>query len=215
MLYIAPLLNAHADILCYRFGSKKIGNKNVVQLFKGTSCPNGFSRVPRSALIASSNTSTGATGATGPTGPVGPSGASGASGASLFDLSGATGETTLDNSTFNFVSILGVGGTIGTNIMTIADRAVPVTTTCSSIRYFVEFSSSVGDGVSWGASLLISDGYDVTNTIPLCTISGSDTSCTGETSVSVASGQGLLLLFIPDTSPTASKAHWNIRCTAN
>lgn len=228
-----------AQVLCYRSSSGGVGNKNVVQLFRGNSCPPAFTVVPNTLLGRGRTGATGPTGPTGPvgaTGPVGPTGVSGAmgptgpsgpsgpvgatgptgaSGSALFDLSGSTSETTLNSGVFNFVPILGVGGPIGTSIFTIAERAVPVTSTCSSVRYVVQLSNAPGDGPEWAVSLLTADGYTTTDTVALCTITSTDVQCTGTAAVSVASGQGLLLLFVPSDGPATTAAKWNVRCIAS
>ena len=248
MLFTLALIattTGEAQVLCYRSASGGTGNKNVVQLFRGNSCPPAFTKVPNT-LVGRGTTGatgpsgpvgptgasgavgpTGPTGATGPTGPTGPVGATGpsgpagatgptgASGSALFDLSGSTSETTLNSGVFNFVPILGVGGPIGTSIFTVAERAVPVTSTCSLVRFVVQLSNAPGDGPEWAVSLLIADGYTTTDTVALCTLTSTDVQCTGTAAVSVASGQGLLLQFAPNTGPATTAAKWNVRCLAS
>lgn len=76
---------AHADVLCYRAGSQKSNNNNVVQLFKGSRCPASFTPV-RFPALSNPQQTVGITGATGPTGAPGATGPAGADGPT-----GATG----------------------------------------------------------------------------------------------------------------------------
>ncbi len=245
-----------ADVLCYRSNSKKQGNKNVVQYFRGDICPRAFSKVIGSSISTFGTGSLGVTGATGPTGaagalgPTGPTGSIGATGASglvgatgavgatgptgtpgvvgatgptgisgsaLFDFSGSTGTTLLDDTAPRISSISGVSDPIPVNFLTFTDRAVPINTSCSSVQYLFQLSTGIGDGTSWVFSLLVADDYSTGNTVDLCTMTGSAAglSCSGTLATTISAGQSLALYFNPVGFPNATKLKWNIRCLAN
>lgn len=231
---IQPVV-AGADVVCIKKKAKirkeRIRFSKVMRRVSGPCPSNTFQLLDTSTFIGPVG-AVGATGDVGPTGPVGPTGATGSSGAvgatgatgatglsgaALFDFSGSTAETLLNNIGPNLAAINTVGPPIAVDFSTVYDRAVPIGTSCSSVQYNVQLSAGTGDGVGYNISLLVVDGYDSNTSHLLCSIPtiSSDRFCSGTAAVSMSAGQGALLLFEPSGSPTSTKAKWNVRCLAN
>jgi hypothetical protein len=142
---------------------------------------------------------TGADGVPGPTGSQGPDGPTGPAG--LLMLAGGTGTANLD--TNNTRHIAAGGFSVQTSAVAVA-VPVPYAGTIDNLQ--VRLSGTPGAGNSYAFTVL-RNGSTAGIT---CTVSDSETSCSGSTNAAFAAGETISLQSVPNSGPTGRTATWSV-----
>lgn len=211
--------------LAGRVGATGATGDTGIQGLAGVDGTNGVTGTTGSTGTTGATGNNGATGATGATGANGNNGATGATGTTgatgpigsgLFHFSGSTGsQDFLASGTCTSTYAINSVNNIATPAY-FAEVSVPAGNSCSQVAYEIILEEAPGTGNSYAFTIgnLLTFG-SCSAASSLCTISGTNTSCSGTSASSIAANTLISFYAFSTGTPTVSKAFWSVRCLQN
>jgi Collagen triple helix repeat (20 copies) len=150
---------------------------------QGATGSTGAAGATGSAGATGATGAAGATGAQGPTGPTGATGATGPAGPGIFSMTSTAASLLSGTNYFSLTKPSVVGGSDSASVMSI------VPTACTTNKFVVAVDSPPGTGITETFTLRTGSNFSLTNSSMTCSISGSGTTCSSTSAVSITAGQ--------------------------